>query len=564
MAIDLRSFTVNVHMHIKKGAALVSIFFVLAAIGISAYFNFSSRGFDWYYFDSLAVLIRSSVWHYGVLPIHDPWACSGTSILANPQNWLFSPSVLFTLLLPANFGNWASLIIFKLFGFAGLLRYLQSRKIDPVICWLAAAWFVNLNWFALHFAEGHVVYRGFYLLPWLLLWTEHLVKPRAYLKLVALFCFLILDGGVYPAIFGFILCFTRLGVDREQWKPISQFVKSHLRLIAVSLVACALVLLPKVYPLMVNSDNLKNAQEQMQLPFSLIFQMLFNPTWNNGDVVQGNLRFHEIGNYLGVSSLLLVLALLIGREKIGRGYIFAILAAFFAWISVGAFGVFNPYTLISSIPFVDKLHIQTRYGILFSLSFIILLSLWADGKDLKKMFYVLFLLVNVECLAANYFSYYPDGEYYELPTIKRELWNKTIREKQKPLIYYSLDEVSKACYEPSQVRSFTKAFGEPGYRGEIESDGGKGNVDQLVLTPGQIQFSYVAATPVKIVLNHHYLDGWTSDKYAVSDAQGRIGVALPVGQGEVILKYRPPYLYWILISYVLGLGVFFYLFRRYV
>lgn len=562
MAIDLRSFTVKVPMHITKGAALVSIFFVFVAVCISAFFNFTSRAFDWYYFDSLAVLIRSSILHYGTLPIHDPWACSGTSILANAQNWIFSPSLLFTLLFPANFGNWVSLIVFKLFGFAGMLRFLQSRKIDPVICWLAAAWFVNLNWFSLHFAEGHVVFRGFYLLPWLLLWSDKIESPRQYLKLVGLFGLLILDGGIYPAVFGFLFCIVRLAADREQWKPLAGFFKNHWAVVCLSLVSVTLLLLPKIYPVMVNSENLKSAQEQLELPISLIMHSLFNPTWNNSHVIEGNLRFHEIGNYLGVAAVVIIFALMIGREKIGRAWVFAALAGFFAWISFGTFGDFNPYSIISSVPFVEKLHVQTRYGILLSLSLILMISHWADGKDLKKMFYVLLVLVNIECLVANYFSYFPDGEYYELPMVKRELWNKTIPERHKPIIYYSPDEVSKKCYEPSQVRSFTKSNFDAGYRGEVEGRG-EGKLDQLVLTPGQIQFSYVAEAPLSLVINHHFLDGWKSDKYEVRDVEGRIGLSLPAGQGEVVLKYRPLYLNWIIISFIAGVAGFVYLFRRY-
>ena len=135
-------------------------------------------------------------------------------------------------------------------------------------------------------------------------------------------------------------------------------------------------------------------------------------------------------------------------------------------------------------------------------------------------------------------------------------------ERHKPLIYYSPEDVSKSCYEPSQVRSYTKAVGETGYRGEIEGKG-EGKIDQLVLTPGRIQFSYVAAAPLALVLNHHFLDGWTSDKYLVTDTEGRIGIALPAGQGEVDLRYRPAYFYWILVSYLAGLASFVYLFRRY-
>src|SRR5262245_23358511 len=64
-----------------------------------------SLPWDWDEFNSFSHFAHSSVWSYHTWPLHDPWACGGNDLWANPQSRLFSPFVVLDLLLPAHLAN---------------------------------------------------------------------------------------------------------------------------------------------------------------------------------------------------------------------------------------------------------------------------------------------------------------------------------------------------------------------------------------------------------------------------------------------------------------------------
>ena len=82
---------------------------------------------DWPYFNSLALVIRSCVWSYGRFPLQDPWVGGGIDLLANPQGWLFSPTIMLTLLQNPYDANVWSLIVFSCLGLWGASRFFLER-----------------------------------------------------------------------------------------------------------------------------------------------------------------------------------------------------------------------------------------------------------------------------------------------------------------------------------------------------------------------------------------------------------------------------------------------------
>src|SRR5262245_36627079 len=95
---------------------LIAILGTTACYAVPLRLAFFSPGFDWNYFDSLALLVRSTVLHYGTWPMHDPWMCGGLDVLANPQSRVFSPFLLTDLLLSPHIANLVSLWVCGVVG----------------------------------------------------------------------------------------------------------------------------------------------------------------------------------------------------------------------------------------------------------------------------------------------------------------------------------------------------------------------------------------------------------------------------------------------------------------
>ena len=540
----------------KRTAKIIAFSAVFISSFMFFYFPMQRRAFDWVYFDTLALVIKSSVWTYGTLPQHNPWACSGLSLLSNPQNWIFSPLVLLTLILPVTLGNVLSVILLKVLGFWGCIKYFSHLKVTPEISFLGAALFVNSSWFSLHFTEGHIAFRTFYLLPWVFLWVESLDSRKAFLNLGAVFSLMILDGGIYPVIFSVVYFLFFFATSPDRIKVLFQFIKSNIGFCLSAVGVCILLTIPKIYPVMINSNAVREIQEHQLVSFPLLLHIFFDPFLSNDLVVQGYLRFHEYGNYLGISILGLILLSILSFKKMDPKLSRTlVLVGIFLWIAMGWGGEFNPYQLISSIPYIKKAHVHTRYLIVFTLLFISFISMFASKMRFKKTAFLLLCLANIEALVANYHSFAPVGSNYELPLIKREYWLQTQKLVSQPELYYQEGIISKYCYEPSRMNSKTKAYDENGYSGEASILLGDAKVGPLKLTPGEINFSYESSQGAEILLNTNYLDGWveTNNDAEPFDHQTLLAVRVPAGQGTIRLQYFPYYYTIIILSCVAGL-----------
>lgn len=520
------------------------------------YFPMQKRAFDWKYFDSLALVLKSSVWQYGTIPLHNPWSCSGLSLLSNPQNWIFSPLFLFTLLFPVTLGNILSVLVLKIFGFWGAVKYLSHLRVSTEITYFGAALFINSNWFSLHFSEGHIPFRTFFLLPWVFLWSETLCNRKVLLKIGLLLSFMILDGGIYPAIFSTIYVVFFFLTSPNRLKEFCYYVKKNIWYFLSLILICILLVMPKIFPVMMNSTAVSEVQEHQSVTPTLFFHIFFNPFLNNHYNVEGYLRFHEYGNYFGVSVTILLLICILSLRKIDRELTQRfLLMVLFLWIAMGWGHDFNPYKIISSIPFIKKAHVHTRYLIVFNLIFISLFSMLLTKLKFKKLTYGFFTIALIETLVANYYSFTSVGTNYDLPLIKRETWKQTQTYVQYPDIYYSDGLVSRLCYEPSSVASKTKAYSDPGYTGEVSLLSGDAKVSALKLTPGEILFTYFSNNGAEILLNTNHLDGWieTNGLGEPFSFNSLLAIRVPPGQGPIRLQYLPDYYIFIIVSCISGL-----------
>jgi hypothetical protein len=539
----------------------ISFLFVLVSSVFYFFLILRGRGFDWYYFDSLASVIKSSILYYHTFPMHDPWTCSGSSIIANPQNWIFSPTLLLTIIFPPTLGNLISILIFKICGFWGSYKYFTHKGLDKNIAFLSSALFINATWFALHFAVGHIPFRTFFLLPLVFFYIENLTTRNNFFKLSVLSAFIIMDGGIYSAIFSLVYFLLYYLLNFSQLKNFLLFLKQNFFFVILNCAASILVITPKIYPALVNANFIKGIQETYSVDFKLFYSMFFNPFLNSIYLIYDEVRFHEFGSYIGISiTLLFMLKISSFRSWKKNDVVTFIVILFFFWVGVGWFEKANPYSLISSIPLINKAHIQSRYLIIFHLFFVIFVSSNTSRLS-KKIIIILLLLANLEALVGNYFAFLPHPDNYSLPLITKKNWTKTITDMPKPQIYYKDGLVSKFCYEPSNLRSYSHSVDDKNYKGEIVKLNGTFQIGSPQLVPGEILLPYTSAKGGTIMLNTNYLDGWIESEVGAEpfNFKGLLGVHVPPGQGTLRLQYFPDYLNGVILCFVLGLIIMLYL-----
>lgn len=544
----------------KKAVMVFGALCFLVSAGLFLVLKLKIRGGDWAYFDGLALVLRSSLLSYKTFPLHDPFACSGISILSNPQNWIFSPLFLLTLLFPPTLGNILSIVLMKFVGMIGAWRYFEHLKVSRPVAFLGAILFANLNWFNLHFVDGHVVFRTFYLLPWVFFYFETLRDRKSLLALGGLYAFMILDGGIYPAVFSLMYLVLSLPFH---WKELATFLRREWKFFLLALGGYLLLIMPKVYPVMLYSGRMKMVQELHDLPLSLFLTIFFDPFKDSTFMVQKPYRFHEYGAYVGVAFSLLFLVALV-RTRPNRGELVRLfLAGVFLWICTGWGGAFNPYNLLAQLPIINNTHLQVRYAVIFIFVLLTVTLQLAERLPWKGVVLGLLTLANLETLVANYNSYHGAGQAYELPLMTRSKWLETKRFVLTPNLYYADGIISRACYEPSRPPGRTWSSDEKTYRGEAKLLSGDVKPSLPMLTPGEVRFEYESAMGGVLLLNLNYLDGWIETNVGgeTFEQDSLLGVRLPPGKGIVVLEYLPSYFPWVMLASLIGLLVLIGAFR---
>ena len=143
----------------------VAVASVIAAYAL--YFPWADGPYfdDWSSFNSLSLVVRSNILHYGRFPVHNPWVCGGLDLMTNPQNRVFSPFLLADLVLPPQWANLCTLMIYGTVGFIGCFWLLTALGCGRGAALIGSILFVNGSWFALHYPEGHIPYGAMQLVP---------------------------------------------------------------------------------------------------------------------------------------------------------------------------------------------------------------------------------------------------------------------------------------------------------------------------------------------------------------------------------------------------------------
>ena len=525
-----------------------------------------SAGNDWIYFDSLAWVVRSSVLHYGVFPLHDPWVCGGIDLLANPQARLFSPLTLLDLALTPHAAALATLWLYVAGGWLAMTALLRRLGHDRTLALLGGWIFVGSSWFALHWSEGHLRFGAMTLLPAVALALVALGERRLQLLLAALLSFFLLDGAIYTFVYSLYLglAMTLVGLVpwRAAWRGVRDSPWWSLALVAATLALWA----GKVLPVLASHGSGSRFAVSRTLDTELL-RIFFWPVqvkqFGFGD---GALRFHEFGLYLGVVSAACVGWALLRRGLWRSHRAWILVALLFFWMATNWGGVWNPWSVAEQVPLVCNARVQSRLFVVMWLAWVVLLTATlAALRSHRRLFAVLAVFLALEGVAVSSTTWFA-GYAWGRPRLRADVtaplltvseWDHTIGNAAKPE-HYGKGLGSRACYEPVHPRVAVRHVGEAHYEGEISAAATRGSATLLSITPGEVRFSWRGQVPTTVTVNQNALSGWEVVEGHASVIPGRPRLQLRVLQpGEISVRYRPwywPTLAWLQLFGALALA----------
>lgn len=498
---------------------------------------------DWDYFNSLAMVLREQIIR-GQFPLFDPWVCGGIDLLANPQNWIYSPLVSLTVIFPPYFSNLLSLIICSGIGFWGMMNLTNQESVFNRS--LISALFVLCSFFSLHFAEGHLVYRTFFLLPWIL---NHARNPRflrGLMWIVAILAVMFLDGGIYPFYFSlFILLFNL------PWHAFKKVFKTSENRGTLALLVMSFIALLGAKALPVLQVHAERVPESEYSVYSLqqIGEAFYNPHLTNFSVL-GDFKYfaHEYSLYIGVALTLLSLWGL-KSFKAHKHLLFQIVL--FAFVALGFGAEWNPWSIIKLLPFVKHLHVQSRVLIIAFLLLLVFVSRIKINSRIKTAFLL------VAFLEFFYVSAFVNNAAFKERTALPQMKNLNSQIVsfesyiRKPEVYAS-GSLSHVCYEPAKNRVAPDLRLFLGARSED--------------LRAQIDFNEIRIKsdhPLDpFVLNFAWNGGWECDGCEAVEKDGLVGVIPTSGTHEVLLHYGPYHLYSSFMLFSLGVVLLAVSFQR--
>lgn len=525
-------------------------------------------GIDWGYFNSINLVLRSNVLQYGTFPLHDPWICGGVDLSSNPNIHNFSPRLLLDLLFIPEISNLWTLFITAAIGFFGASLWFVRHCKDSLIASLMAFLYINSSYFGLHFAVGHIPYCGFQFLPLLFYFAESASSSaRSFFALCSLLSFLLINAEIYPLFFFLTLLPVYLLV---MGRPLAFFRKKsakELLVYVLSPICFLLIGCVKVIPVLSFHGHRAPLLDRTVIPIRALIQVFFNPFVPTS--VQPDWApwgFHEFGCYFGIFSILIVLWGVLKRRK-SESRRFGLLMLFLLWTGTGWGDPVNPWFLAQKLPLLNNAHAQSRVLIFAYAFFLVLL-----GKSLvrfqRPVIIGLSMLLCVEAMTAKSYPIVDIFKAKGTPLATRALIKSTsivtVKDSEKPAHYLLMNRGSVRCYDSLEYQTSVLAYSDPSYRGEVYVESGTGTVKENSYTPGRISVSYSCESSCEIKFNTNFLGGWSSDDpklESFSYPDGLLGLRVPKGAGQTMVRYSPRYWPTVVILYILGLLLWLVLFR---
>jgi hypothetical protein len=531
------SSTITAMNRMKKNLWVLGLLLSLLPYGIYLSKFPLSPMRDWGYFNSLSLMVHDYLM-IGQWPSLDPWVCGGIDLMANPQNWIFSPLVLLNLIPNPLIANVFSLLICAVFGFWGMLKLTEGvkEKLDRI---LLCALFNLSPFFFLHFGEGHIPYRTFYLLPFVLFFVQKLRSLRELWWLTLILSIMFLDGGLYPFYFSLLL--IAFNVDYRILKGLlldRKLTKNWILLLGSFLFLLASKVIP-VLSVHLKREPLGEVTHYDWESFVRAFYNIFQTNYNHFE----NMSYgaHEYSHYLG-GSLTLLFVWGLWFAKAHRRLVVQLFI--FIWMALGIGGIFNPWSMIKLIPFANHMHVQSRFLIIVFLLILVLIQKAVPRSRIKTALLAIGCAELLFCafyINTKAFTEYADSKMMKVTPID----SKTANYEEfimKPDVYRS-GKLSFSCYEPARPKNLRTL--------NLFVGAGVENL-RATFDHTELRITSSAPMPEKFLVNMNWNGGWNCEGCESSQSEGVIEVRPKPTVKEILLRYHPYNRSFAIMSCLLG------------
>jgi hypothetical protein len=289
---------------------------------------------DWYRFIyPWADALRMTIVKYHQFPWWNAWSLSGEPFLAEPQTAVLMPDTLFIVIFGAVVGYKLIILFYAFVGYEGsrfLCRQLFGRRpFVDALCIIPAL----SPALALHLGVGHVVLLSFWLFPWLLALalTWYQSAPRAVALGVVVGCFF-LTYIHYAIIIGFTLV-GPIVLVRLIRSFRSRRIWTLAGLVVCTALGMGLTRLFLVGRLISGFPRVELSHYPIVASLSQVVATLIEPLQTR--LLPANiddLRWWEVGSYVGVAALLLAYeGFRQGDRRLRPIYWAALLCFVFSW-----------------------------------------------------------------------------------------------------------------------------------------------------------------------------------------------------------------------------------------
>jgi len=542
----------------KKKLSLLFLFSTLISFSI---FILRSRSFfpkDWGQFAYYTRFIQASIWQFGKFPIHNPWFCGGIDYLANPQNRLFSPLVLYEIFLPPQLAQLCILMTLSFLGLWGTYAFLRSFQIKESSSIVGAILFINCNWFAFHFTEGHGPFSSFQLIPLMLFLGRYILERRNFLAFTSILAFMLVSGEIYPFSFTFLIFANAMLIGWVSFVGWQALLRRNAWFYLLTILCFILLTLPKTYPTLMFLSHRNPDLDFFTMPNNLLRRAFFNP-FEHIFTMFSALRFHEYACYLSPLGIALVIFTMIKSKGFFRTNILAFLSVlFWLWVGSGLLPKINPWHLYQKLPIFNNMHAQSRLFIFSYVFFVFLISKSLDTFIARKWVYS---ILACFLLAEAYTVYiYPTldvgrnrNDYGMHPGIMGT--NELKIFSTTPVAINNSQ--SNICYEHSFTNGPILQPRDPKYKGAIYTvPNHHGFAHEFAYTPGYLNFSYSIPKGALLELNTNALFGWKIKKgegEILTHGSDLLKIKPKYPIGEMELEYAPGYVPGVVASYFLGM-----------
>jgi hypothetical protein len=483
-----------------------------------------------------------SLLEYAQVPLWNPYYCGGMYALGAPQTRYASPTFLLSLLFGADRAQFAIAYLMLVIGMEGFYRFFSVRSTSALGPALAAP-LIGLNGlFITALFKGWIHFYGFALLPWLF-WGIHRAVRRDPISLIAVpvsFAWMIGFGITYAPLLGALY-----GAVELVWE-LGTHAKERIRLVERVLwvgAAGVLGLGLSMFRLWPVAETMAQAQRIMAgapgNSWTELGHAVFSQAVPRGGNLEGAGTF-----FFGVSALPLV-ALGLLRPRLWPA---AILAAVSVWAATGyAYGA-GPFVWLRELPTFAF----TRYPERFSWFACLYATILAvGGVDLlvrighRWRFGWLGVLAAIGLFVGSYAASVKNfraglaGMWLAPPPpVVDEPFAQARGNRWLARYGETLGRGTLSCHEAYPMEQSDKLRGDLPQE-EYLADPTAGSVSRAFWSPNRIDLRAELTRPARVLVNQNWHPGWRASVGRAVSEGGIIGVDLPPGHHELVLRFVP-------------------------